>query len=158
MTKHEEKAAALFYQGYNCSQAVFCAFAEELGFDERQAFALSASFGGGMGRLRQVCGTLSGAFLVLGCLYGNYRPGDNAGKAALYARVREIAAAFEKESGSILCAELLRAHGADPAHGGTPQERNEEFYKKRRVCVDSVALSARLLDEYIESHKKEENT
>ena len=156
MTKHEEKAKELFFQGFNCAQAVFCAFADELGIDERTAFALSAPFGGGMGRMRQVCGTLSGAFMVLGALYGGYPPGDRDGKASLYARVREIASGFEAESGSILCAELLRAHGLDPSPGGPPQERGKDFYIKRRVCVDSVALSARLLDEYLEKQRKDD--
>ena len=152
MTEHEEKAVDLFYKGYNCAQAVFCAFADRIGTDDRSAFALSASFGGGMGRLRLVCGALAGAEAALGALYAHYPPGDAVGKAAHYERVRALAASFQKESGALLCADLLRAHGLDPSPGGAPGERNGDFYSKRRVCVDSVALAARLLDEYLAAH------
>ena len=151
----EEKAVALFYEGYNCAQAVFCAFADEMGIDLSCARALSSSFGGGMGRLRQVCGTLSGAVMALGFFFGGYDPADGAAKAVHYARVREIAARFEREVGSIVCAEILRAHGQDPAPGGTPGERTAEFYRKRKVCVDNVALAARLLEEYLNEHEEE---
>lgn len=152
---HGERAKELFYKGYNCAQAVFCAFAPECGMDEETARAVSSSFGGGMGRLRQVCGTLSGAFMVLGLYYGGYTPGDDDAKGEHYARVRELAKQFEEQSGSIVCAELLRKSGQNAEIGGTPSARNEEFYKKRRVCVDSVTLAARLTEEYILAHPKE---
>ncbi|MBQ9467410.1 MAG: C_GCAxxG_C_C family protein [Clostridia bacterium] len=147
-----EKALALFLGGYNCSQAVFCAYADLLCLDDRAAFALSSSFGGGIGRMRMICGTLSGAFMVLGYLYGRYEPGDNGKKAELYARVREIADRFKKERGSVVCAELLAAGGVDPNPGGAPEARDPAFYKKRKTCVVSVALSARILGEYIVNH------
>lgn len=152
MTKREESAVSLFYNGYNCAQAVFCAFADEMNIDRKTAFALSSAFGGGMGRLRQVCGTLSGAFMVLGYYYGQYPPGDAMGKAALYERVRALASDFEKEAGSIICAELLKRSGNDPSPGGTPEERNADYYKKRRVCVNNVALAARLTEAYLQAH------
>lgn len=153
---HGTKAKELFYKGYNCSQAVLCAFADELGLSEETALAISSSFGGGMGRLRQVCGTLSGAFMVLGLYYNGYTVGDNAAKAEHYERVRAVAKAFEEESGSILCAQLLQKSGITPQVGGTPEKRGEDFYVKRRVCVDSVELAARIVENYIISHPKEE--
>ncbi len=151
---HDEKATALFHKGYNCSQAVLCAFSEELGIDDQTALAVSSSFGGGMGRLRQVCGAVSGALMVLGLYYGGFTPGDQRGKAEHYARVQALAKAFEAQSGSIICKELLATHGQTAEVGGIPTLRNEEFYGKRRICADSIALAARLTEQYIHEHPK----
>ena len=103
----KEKAMALFEEGYNCAQAVFLAFEDLHGFDRHTAAALSSSFGGGMGRLREVCGTVSGMFMVAGVLYGYEDPKDREAKAEHYARIQELAGMFEQQNGSIVCRELL---------------------------------------------------
>ena len=102
-----ERAMALFEEGYNCAQSVFLAFSDLHGMDTHMAAALSSSFGGGMGRLREVCGAVSGMFLVAGILYGYDDPGAREEKAAHYARIQELAKAFEEKNGSIVCRELL---------------------------------------------------
>ena len=94
-------------KGYNCSQAVFLAFCDLYGMDEKAAARLSSSFGGGMGRLREVCGAVSGMFMTVGLLYGYDTPGAQQEKADHYKRVQELARAYETENGSIVCRELL---------------------------------------------------
>ena len=152
MTDHAKLAEEKFLKGYTCAQAVLCAFGDLTGLDEQTALALSASFGGGMGRMRLVCGALSGAFMVLGLLYGDYQPGDTAGKAAHYERVRVIGKEFEKRNSSMICAEILKNSSIAPNAGGAPEERTDEYYKKRRGCIDSIAFAAAILDDYIEHH------
>ncbi len=143
---HEEKARELFNSGYNCAQAVFLAFCDLTGFDERTATLLSSSFGGGMGRLREVCGAVSGAFMVAGLLYGPADPNDHKAKMEHYARIQALAARFKEINGSYICRDLmgLPAGPSDPE----PEKRTEAYYH-RRSCADYVALSARILDEYI---------
>lgn len=141
---HAEKARDLFMEGYNCAQAVFLAFSEETGLDRETAARLASSFGGGMGRLREVCGALSGAFMAAGMLVGYSSPTARLEKAAHYARIQRIAAAFRAETGSIRCAELLGAKGKDTEP--MPDARTAEYYKKR-PCVAMVMRAARLLEE-----------
>lgn len=135
MSKQDD-AEALFRTGMNCAQAVFCAFAGDYGMDAAPAAGASAGLGGGVGRLREVCGTVSGAAMVLGLAFG-------PDKTAVYAKVQEFAAAFKAETGSIVCRELLAGTGA--TSGGAPEPRGEAFYKKR-PCVELVRLSAGILE------------
>lgn len=136
MGTYGEKAAALFATGLNCAQSVYCAFAEELGMDAETAAKVSAGLGGGVGRLREVCGAVTGATLVLGMKYG-------PDKTAVYEKVQEFAAIFKQEMGSIICRDLLAGTGA--TSGGAPEARTTEYYKKRpcaeivRFAADSVA-------------------
>ncbi len=132
---HEEKAERLFRGGQNCAQAVFGAFAEDFGFDAEDAAKVSCGLGGGVGREREVCGTVTGAALVLGLKYG-------PDKAAVYPKVQEFCAAFRAETGSIVCRELLAGTGATA--GGSAEARTSDYYRKR-PCVGLVKLSARLL-------------
>lgn len=142
-----ERARELFLQGYNCSQAVVLAFCDVTGLDEQTALRLSSSFGGGMGRLREVCGTASGMFLVAGCLWGPTDPADRAAKAEHYALIQEMARRFrERSGGSIVCRELLGAAGRD--HAPVPTERTPEFYRKR-PCLQLVSDAAEILDEIL---------
>ena len=134
---HEEKAEELFRSGMNCSQSVFCAFADEFGMDADTAAKVSCGLGGGVGRMREVCGTVTGASLVLGMKYG-------PDKTTTYAKVQDFCAKFKAECGSIVCRELLAGTGATT--GGAPDARTAEYYKKR-PCVELVKLAARLLDE-----------
>jgi len=146
----KEKAIALFKDGYNCSQAVLLAFAEELGLDEKTALKLATPFGGGMGRLREVCGAFSGLLMVAGLKYAPADPKDQKAKAAHYALVQQLAEAFKKQNGSIICRELLGVNGAQAP---VPQERTEQYYKKR-PCADMVGSAAEILENLLQ---KQEN-
>lgn len=144
-----EKAMALFEEGYNCAQAVVLAFADLHGLDQTTAAALSSSFGGGMGRLREVCGAVSGMFLTAGMLYGYDSPKAAEEKAEHYARIQELAAEFEKRNGSIVCRELLGL--GRKRDEPTPEARTEEYYKKR-PCKELVGDAAEILEGYIKEH------
>lgn len=134
------KAEGLFRSGCNCSQAVFAAFADELGLDEELAKKVACGLGGGVGRMREVCGAVSAAAMVLGMRAG----GD---KSAAYPAIQRLCAAFKAETGSIVCRELLAGAGAaaDAASGGSPAPRTEAYYR-RRPCVEMVKLAASLLE------------
>ena len=144
---HAARAGELFREGYSCSQAVAMAFSDVTGLEEKLTARLVSSFGGGMGRLREVCGAVSGMLLVLGTLYGYDDAGDAAGKRELYARVQDMAGEFREENGSIICRELLQGPPADP----NPTPRTEEFYKKR-PCRLMVESAARIMEEFIAEH------
>ena len=142
---HGIKAAELFMQGYNCAQAVAVAFCDLTGLEEKQAAKMASAFGGGMGRLREVCGAVSGMLLVLGILEGYDDPTDDAAKKALYSRVQALAREFREENGSIICRELLNNPPADP----NPTPRTADFYTQR-PCARMVLTAARILDEYLQ--------
>lgn len=145
---HAEKAKELFMQGYNCSQAVFAAFCDLTGLTQQQAARIASGFGGGMGGMREVCGTVSGMVLVLNFLYGLDAP-DRQKKAALYHAVQEVSARFRAENGSIICRELL---GLDKSvRAMEPSERTAEYYKKR-PCPELCALAAQIVDAFLEQH------
>lgn len=150
MSNHRERATALFQEGYNCAQAVFCAFADVTGLDLETSARLASSFGGGLGRLREVCGAVSGAAMVLGMAEGYADPKDAQAKKEHYARMRDFAARFREANGSIVCRELLAGgdpHAAQP--GGEPEARTPEFYKKR-PCPELVGMAVDILDEMLE--------
>lgn len=144
---HSEKAAELFLQGYNCAQAVAVAFCDVTGLEEKFTAKTISAFGGGMGRLREVCGAVSGMFFVLGHLYGYDTPGDDREKMQLYARVQDLAGGFKAKNGSIVCREILKNPPSDP----NPSPRTAEYYAKR-PCVRMVMTAADLLDEFIENN------
>jgi C_GCAxxG_C_C family probable redox protein len=144
---HAKRAMEYFKMGYNCSQSVTLSFQEECGIEQQTLLRLSASFGGGMGRLREVCGAVSGCFMVLGLLYGYDDPKDREAKTELYRKVQEIAQKIRKANGSIVCKELLGLTGDQFSH--VPEERTKEYYKKR-PCVQIVGMAAGILEEYIE--------
>lgn len=152
MTKGET-AKQYFLQGYNCSQSVLLSFCDELGIDKQTALMLASPFGGGMGRLREVCGTLSGAFMVLGLKRGYSEPKDTHGKARLYKEEQELAAKFKEDNSSIICRELLklRIQGKDTP---TPSERTDDYYKAR-PCPELCRYTADLLDEFLKSKESE---
>ena len=144
---HGLKAAELFLSGYNCAQAVAVAFHEELGLTERQAARMASAFGGGMGRMREVCGAVSGMLMVLSQLYGYDTPGDDISKKRLYGEVQALAAGFRAENGSIICREILKNPPSDP----NPTPRTAEFYA-RRPCAKMVLTAARLMEQFMEAH------
>ena len=152
MSAHSEKARELFMRGYNCSQAVFTAFCDVTGLDEETALKISSSFGGGMARMREVCGTCSGCFMVLGMLYGYKTPDDELRKKH-YARIQQAANRFkERNGGTMICRELLKNIATTP--GLVPEPRTEQYYKVR-PCVRFVECAAEITDEMIEEFSKE---
>lgn len=129
MKDRVEKAVELFKSGYNCSQSVVAAFADMYGFTQEQALRMSASFGGGIGRMRQTCGAACGMFLLAGLEKGAVDGKDREGKAANYALVQQLAEEFRKRNGSMICAELLGLK--KPEGSSTPEARTEQYYAKR---------------------------
>ena len=148
MTNHAEIAKQLFFKGYNCAQSVFCAFTDITGYDIDTSARMASSFGGGLGRLRETCGVVSAAALVLGIVKGYDDPADYEAKKRHYALVREYAARFRAKHESIRCRDLLTLAGIRPESGGEPEQRSEEFYRKR-PCPHLVCDAARILDEMI---------
>lgn len=143
MSKYGETAKKYFEEGYNCSQAVALAFKDEYDIDEKTMLMLSSTFGGGMGRMREVCGTVSGALIVLGLKRG-YSESDNLeNKKNTYSLVQEFGKRFKEENGSIICRELLGLEKSSKP-SPVPTERTDEFYKKR-PCGELVKISADIL-------------
>lgn len=147
-----ELAAEKFTGGYNCAQAVLLAFCDRIGLDEKTAAKLTSGFGGGIGRLREVCGAANGAFMVISLLYGDDGVAPRERKGALYARIQDYAARFKAQNGSYLCRELLSGVTAD--HTPLPDSRTAEYYKKR-PCVEIVRDAADLLDAYLAENPPE---
>ena len=147
-----EKAVALFKEGFNCSQAVVAAFADQYGFTTEQALRMSASFGGGIGRMRETCGAACGLFLLAGLETGATQGSDQAGKASNYALVQELAEIFKQRNGALKCADLLGLSKKEPVVS-TPEARTNQYYAKR-PCVKMVEEAARIWCEYLEKQGK----
>lgn len=151
---HKEQASALFLEGYNCAQSVFAAFCDTTGMVREDALRLSSSFGGGMGRLREVCGAVSAMFMVAGLLAGYTSPTDDGQKQAHYAHIQGLAARFKQrtQGESILCRDLLLKLSAEKKAANdtapTPTARTEAFYAAR-PCLRLVECAAEILDEWI---------
>ena len=143
------RAVEFFKSGYNCSQSVVAAFADLYGFTEEQAFKMAASFGGGIGRMRQTCGAACGMFMLAGLDTGAVEGSDRAGKSHNYAVVQQLAEKFKAENGSMICAELLGLKKTE-AEANNPQAeaRTKEYYKKR-PCAQMVETAARLFADYL---------
>lgn len=151
MTDKEERiarAVSYFKEGYNCAQSVVAAFADLYGFTEEQALRMSASFGGGIGRMRQTCGAACGMFLLVGLECGAVRGDDRVGKSHNYAVVQQLAQAFERENGSLICAELLGLKPKTPLESQA-EARTAAYYAKR-PCAQMVETAARLFADYLE--------
>ena len=144
---HAEYAAELFLTGYNCAQAVAVAFCDVTGMEPKATAKLASSFGGGMGRMREVCGAVSGMLMVAGVLYGYDAADGEESKKAHYALVQELAGQFREQVGSIVCREILKNPPSDPV----PSPRTEEYYAQR-PCVRMVYTAANILEEYITAH------
>ena len=149
MSYHGKKAEELFLAGYNCSQSVAAAFCDILEIDERTLLRISSSFGGGLARIRELCGAVSGMAIVAGLLYGYEEAGNISLKTEHYQRIRELAGAFRERCGSIVCRELLGVKGDSGT--AVPEERTSEYYKKR-PCPSLVRAAGEILDEYIEKN------
>lgn len=127
VTERAKRAKRLFKEGYNCAQSVFMAFADLYSLDAAMAATISGSFGGGIGRMREVCGACSGMFLTASMAIPTHDVKDKAAKAANYKMVQELAAEFKAENGSIICRELLQAA------------------TKKRPCDELVYMAAEIL-------------
>lgn len=145
--EHKNLAVELFNEGYNCAQAVMVAFCDLTGLQKDFAARIASPYGGGMGRMRQVCGAVSGMLMVTGLLYGYEDPKDTEGKRALYKLEQDLAGQFKAQTGSIICGELLKNPDTDP----NPSPRTEEYYKLR-PCARMVYLASEILDAHIQSH------
>lgn len=148
-----QKAVELFMQGYGCSQSVFAAFSDMYGIDDTTAKKISAGFGGGVGRLRMICGAASGMVMLAGMEKGQTEGSDKEGKAACYDLVREALETFKERNGSYICAELLAMNGCKVATDtNVPDERNAEYYKVR-PCARKVESAARVWAEILDSKR-----
>ena len=153
-----QRAVELFMQGYGCCQSVVCAFSDLYGLDEEMALKVSAGFGGGVGRMRLMCGACSALVILAGLEKGQTRGEDREGKAACYQLVRELLETFRQRNGSIICAELLQMGGVKAeTNTSQPDERNAEYYRVR-PCARKVESAARVFAEYLansETSRKE---
>ena len=150
MSKQGDAAYAWFLKGYNCSQSVVAAFAPQLGLTEETALRLSAGFGAGIGRMREVCGAFCGVVTVLSMVYAD--PADPKDKSRMYALGQEAAEQYRsRNGGSIICRELLAKAGAAPAGGTAAEDRSADYYKKR-PCPELCRLCADLCAEFIAAH------
>lgn len=139
MSKQGDAAYAWFLKGYNCSQSVVAAFAPQIGLTEETALRLSAGFGAGIGRMREVCGAFCGVVTVLSMVYAD--PADPKDKSRMYALVQEAAEQYRsRNGGSIICRELLAKAGAAPTGGTAAENRTADYYKSApaRSCAASA--------------------
>ncbi len=148
-----EQAKAYFKDGYNCCQSVLLTYSDITGLSDTLAATISAPLGGGMGRLREVCGAVSGMFLVSGFICnGASDPADREAKKQCYASVQSLAASFREHNGSIICRELLSGDVLKDT-SSVPAERTAEYYKKR-PCAELVGDAARIIGEEINKMRK----
>ena len=142
-----KRAEELFMQGFNCAQSVAAAFADVYGYTEEQMLRVSAGFGAGIGRLRMSCGAFNAMALLAGLENGSVTPGDQQGKSQNYKLVQELAARFQEEHGSLICAELLKLKRGTPL-SDQASERTAEYYQKR-PCVRQIISAARIYAEFL---------
>lgn len=141
---YSEKAANNFREGYNCAQSVLLAFANKVGLKEDEALKLASSFGGGMGRLREVCGAVSAMFMIAGILKGYTEPNNDIVKANHYKLIQDLAAEFKLKHGTIICRELLGLDGTE--FSPIPSARTDEYYKER-PCEEFIKCAAEIVEE-----------
>lgn len=152
LAKRVEKSVELFKAGFNCSQSVFAAFADMYGIPQEQALKLSASFGGGIGRMRQTCGAACGLFMLAGLETGSTEGGDRVKKMNNYHTVQELAEELRKKNGSIICSELLGLNKAQENASFVPEERTDAYYKKR-PCAKIIEETSALWVKYLINKK-----
>lgn len=143
------RAVELFMSGYGCCQSVVAAFADIYGLDHTMALRLAAGFGGGVGRLRMMCGAVSGIVMLVGLDCGQTEGADREGKSACYKVVQDLLARSKAENGSLICAEILGLNGHDKAQSTyIASERTAEYYKSR-PCAAKVESAARIFADYL---------
>ncbi len=146
----KEIAMQSFLDGYNCSQCIMLAFEDVIqkyaDMDIHTALRIASPFGGGMGRLREVCGSVTGMFMIMGCIKGYNEKGDYEGKKELYGHIQELARRYEEANNSIICRELL---GLDvKRQDAIPEKRSPEYYKNR-PCTEKIGSAAEILEAYL---------
>ena len=145
------RAVENFMQGYGCCQSVVAAFADLYGLDETMAKKIAAGFGGGVGRLRMMCGAVSGIVMLVGLDCGQTEGSDREGKSACYKVVQDLLARSKEENGSLICAEILGIQGCEKAHSNyVASERTAEYYKTR-PCAAKVESAARIFADYLKN-------
>jgi len=150
------RAVDYFMQGYGCCQSVVAAFADMYGLDEKLALKIAAGFGGGVGRMRMMCGAVSGIVMLLGLEEGQTDGADREGKSHCYKIVQQLLEESKQQNGSIICAEILGLNGQEKAvNSYVASERTAEYYKSR-PCVAKVESAARIFAEYLERKQTEE--
>lgn len=142
MEKYSDIACKNFYNGCNCAQSVLCAFSNKIDIDSKTCMKLASSFGGGMGRLREVCGAVSAMFMVAGLLKGYEIAGDDIGKTRQYQLVQQLAKEFKNQHGTIICRELLGLSGED---NPTPSKRTAQYYAER-PCAEFIKTAAEIIE------------
>lgn len=145
MSDCQQKALDCFLSGFNCAQAVFSACAPLLGLDEESALKVAGGFGGGMARLQEVCGAVTGAFMLVGLKHGKTRPQDDEAKDRTYALVAELAERFSARHGALRCRDLL---GIDlNSEEGKAAFRDQEMHRLKceKYVADAAALAEELL-------------
>ena len=154
MQDRVQQAIAYFRQGYNCSQSVAMAFADHYHIDPQTMARLAASFGGGIGRMRETCGAASGIFMLAGLEEASEKA-DKEVKARNYAVVQRLADDFRRETGSIVCRDLLKGYVKEVYTRPVPDERTDEYYRKR-PCVRMVELAIRIYMNYLREKSAKE--
>ena len=145
--EREKRAGELFKAGYNCCQAVAMTFADVIGLSEDEIARLTSGFGGEMGRMREVCGTVSAMTMVAGAIKPANDVNDKAAKTANYALVQDMAGEFKQMNGSIICRELLGL--SKPEGSPVPSERTSEYYRKR-PCGELCSIAAGIISRKLE--------
>ena len=148
MKDHAVLARENFIRGYNCAQAVACAFCEEMGLEEAAVARMVSSFGGGLGKQREICGAVSGAAFVLGVLRGYSDPEATTEKTEHYARIQDFSARFKEAHETIICRELLKNLSLKKVNSPEPEPRTEEYYRVR-PCVRFVETAAKIVEDML---------
>lgn len=149
------RAVDNFMAGYGCCQSVVAAFADLYGLDDVMAKKLAAGFGGGVGRLRMMCGAVSGIVMLVGLDCGQTEGADREGKSACYKVVQELLAQSEAENGSLICAEILGLKGFEKAHSSYIASARTAEYYKQRPCAAKVESAARIFANYLRTKRKQ---
>ncbi len=150
-----QRAVDNFMQGYGCCQAVVAAFADLYGLDDVMAKRIAAGFGGGVGRLRMMCGAVSGMVILAGLDCGQTEGADRTGKSACYKVVQQLLAAFKEQNGSVICADLLGLNGKEKTHPSYVASARTAEYYKTRPCAAKVECAARIFAAYLEEAERQ---
>lgn len=146
MERRVEEAVKTFEAGYTCAQSVFATYADLFGMDRETALKLASPMGGGIGRMREVCGAVSAMALLAGLKEGNTDPANEEGKERIYLLTRQLAEKFKERHGTIICRELLGIEGMEKS--AKPSERTESYYNKR-PCSRLVETAAGIVEEML---------
>ena len=156
LDKRVARAVDYFMQGYNCSQSVVAAFSDLYGLDETMAKRIAAGFGGGVGRMRMMCGAVSGIVMLVGLECGQTEGSDREGKSACYKVVQDLLAKSKEENGSLICAEILGIKGYEKAQSSYIASARTAEYYKTRPCAAKVESAARIFADYLRSQRVKE--